>query len=526
MPRPRLRLLLLSIGSFAASWSMGCSQVIGLSDMSVDESAGGVKDKVPRCSSNAQCTEEASKDTGTIVPAMCIKSTGACAVLTSEDCSLVTGDYTSDQAVVIGSLFQTEGATATQNIPRQRSATLAVEEVNTAGGIPSSTAGVGRPLVMVSCNAATDLVRAARHLVDDLKVPAIVGPNNSQDTLDVSNKVTISAGVAVLTPTAVAASISDLLDKDLTWLMIPSDDQRAQLMIKQINDLEAVLKQQRGTETIKLSIIYRNDALGMGTRNSLERLVLNGFALSHPSNAGSAAGNVHVVPYDYKQADQNAIVEKESAFAPDMVVLAGTAESITKVLTPLEQAWKSNNRPYYFIIDPSKGPELLGAVVNNEDLRHRIRGTGTMPATESIPVANAFNIDYSARYNEPPTASGAGTCYDAVYSVAYALAATKDVEPSGAKIAEGLRMLSGGAVSVNTGPQDLLAAFQNLASGKTINAFGTACPLDWDQNGTVKGGRVDMWCISGPNNDPRFGTSGLVFDIRTQAYSGEYVQCP
>lgn len=525
MPRPRLRILLLSISSLSASLSMGCGQITGLSDMSIDESAGDQKEKEPSCTSNAQCIEQASVGAASTVPAMCIKSTGKCAVLTSEDCSQITGEYNNDQALVIGSLFQTEGATATQNIPRQRSAILAVEEVNSAGGIPSSTAGVGRPLVMVSCNAATDLVRAAKHLVDDLKVPAIVGPNNSQDTLDVSNKVTISAGVAVLTPTAVAASISDLLDNDLTWLMIPSDDQRAQLMIKQINDLETALKEQRGTASVKLSIIYRDDALGVGTRNSLNRLALNGAALAHPSNAGSASGNVHIVPYDYKQADQNAIIEKETAFAPDIVVLAGTSESITKVLVPLEQNWKSNFRPYYFVIDPSKGPELIAAVKDNDELRRRIRGTGTTPAKESLAVMNAFNLDYGVKFGEPPTASGAGTSYDSVYSVAYALAATKDLEPTGVNIAKGLRMLSGGAVSVATGPQDLLAAFQNLASGKNINAFGTACPLDWDQNGTVKGGNVEMWCIGRNGETPIFGSSGLVFDIRSQTYSGEYVQC-
>jgi branched-chain amino acid transport system substrate-binding protein len=460
-----------------------------------------------------------------VVPAVCLKSTGACATLVSEDCTEITGDYLKDEAVVIGSLFQTSGATATQNVPRQRSAVLAIEEVNAAGGIPSSTAGSARPLVMISCNSATDLVRAAKHLVDDVKVPAIVGPNTSQDTLDVSNKVTIQAGVAVLTPTAVAAAISDLLDNDLTWLMIPSDDQRAQLMIKQINDLESTLKAERGTETVKLSIIYRADALGTGTRTSLDRLVLNGAALADPTNAGSPTGNVHVVPYDYKQADQNAIIEKEVAFAPDIVVLAGTAESITKVMTPLEQGWKARFRPYYFIIDPSKGPELLSAVTGNDDLRRRVRGTGTTPAKESVAVANAFNLDYVARYGEPATASGSGTCYDAAYAIAYALAATKELAPSGANVAKGLRMLAGGTVTVNTGSQDLLAAFQSLASGKPINAYGTACPLDWDANGTVKGGTIDMWCIGKNGDTPVFASSGLLFDIKTQAYSGEYVQC-
>ena len=467
-----------------------------------------------------------SSTSTTVVPAICQPSTGKCVNLLSEDCGVVTGEYADDQAIVIGSLFQTLGTTATQNIPRQQSAMLAIEEINAAGGIPSTKAGEARPLVMVSCNASTDLVRAANHLVTNLKVPAIVGPNTSQDTIDVSNKVTIQAGVAVLSPSAVAASIADLLDNDLTWLMIPSDDQRAQLMIKQINDLEVQLKTARAVSSIKLSIIYRNDALGIGTRTSLDKLQLNGKALSDPSNAGSVSGNVHVVPYDYKQTDQNAIVAKEVTFAPDIVVLAGTAESITKVMTPLEQQWTAGtNRPYYLIIDPSKGPELLSAVTGNNDLRARVRGTGTTPTPASTTVANTFSLDYVARYGTYPTASGTGTSYDAAYAIAYALAATKDEQPTGSSIAKGLRRLTGGTAAINTGTQDLLAAFQNLASGKTVSATGTSCPLDWDANGTVNGGTIEMWCIGKTGDTPLFQSSGLSFDIKTQTYSGTYVQC-
>lgn len=530
MSRIRTQLACPFVGAITALTLLSCSQVIGLSEMSVDDSAG--KPDTKGCTTNKECTDAATQAaiaSGTAganeaIPAVCLKTTSTCATLVSEDCKLITGDYLNDQAVVIGSLFQTEGTTATQNIPRQQSAILAVEEVNAAGGgIPSNTAGTARPLVMVSCNSATDLVRATRHLVDVVKVPAIVGPNTSQDTLDVSNKVTIAAGVAVLSPTAVAASISDLLDNDLTWLMIPSDDQRAELMKRQINDVEATLRVERGRPSIKLSIIYRNDALGTGTRTSLDKLVFNGKPLADPSNGAY----VHVVPYDFKQADQAKIVEDEAKFAPDIVVAAGTAESITKVLTPLERAWDANNpRPYYFIIDPSKGPELLAAVEGDDDLRRRVRGTGTKPAAESESVANAFNLDYKAHYGEVPTASGAGTSYDAAYAIAYALAATKDLEPSGANIAKGLRKLKGGSARVTTGTQDLLLAFQQLASGNSITAFGTACPLDWDANGTVNGGTIDMWCIArGGDGKPLFQSSGLVLKIGDANPTGKYEQC-
>jgi hypothetical protein len=177
----------------------------------------GASDLPGDCTTNQECTDRAS--TGAqgaagagdgIVAAVCVKQGGAhCVPLLSQDCTLITGDYTNDQAIIIGSLFSTQGPTAATNLPRQQSAELAIEQINAAGGVPSgSTSANPRPLVMVSCDESTNLVRAAGHLVNDLHVPGIVGPNTSQDTLDVSTKVTVPGGTVVMSPTGVASSIA------------------------------------------------------------------------------------------------------------------------------------------------------------------------------------------------------------------------------------------------------------------------------------------------------------------------------
>jgi len=533
MPHTQRRNLRFAPSIVALTSLIGCNTVIGLDKFSIDTAVG--TDSGPGgCTTNAECIEHFtalasanSQDGGTAteVPAVCVKPEGQCVQLTSDDCWTVTGDYESDSAIVIGSLFAIQGTTSTQNIPRQQSAMLAIEEINRVGGIPTGTAGSARPLVMVSCDTTVNLERAARHLVDELKVPAIVGPNTSQDTLDISNKVTIQAGVVVMSPTAVAGAISDLIDNDMTWLMIPSDNQRAQLMMKDINDLESTLKSQRSLSNVKLSIIYRNDALGLGTRTSMDALRLNGATLSDPINFGSANGNVHIAAYEAKQTDFTDLLSKEVAFAPDIVVLAGTAESVTKVLSPLEQQWTATNRPYYYLIDPSKGPELLAAVTGNDNLRQRVRGTGTKPTDASTQVANAFNTDYAVRYGSAPTASGQGPSYDATFSIAYAISSLNDQPVTGANIAMGLRKLAGGSTTIETGSKDLLAAFQNLASGQSVNGVGTYCPLEWDAHGSVMGGTIEMWCIGVTGTTPLFQSSGLTFDIKSQQYVGSYTQC-
>ncbi|HVW27205.1 MAG TPA: hypothetical protein VHC69_17685 [Polyangiaceae bacterium] len=542
MPSLPLRLIALSCGVTLTIF--GCNAVLGLDKLSIDSHAKDVDsgkgsketpDSEPAdgCKTNRECITELTTqgagptvDGGT-VPAVCVKATHQCVALLSDDCNTITGDYTDDNAVILGTLFSTQGAQAATNIPRQRSAQLAVEEINSVGGVPGPTIDAPRSLVLVSCDESTNLLRAGGHLITELHVPAIVGPNTSQDTLDLSNKLSIAGGTVVMTPTGVASSIADLMDDDLTWLMVPSDVQRAPLMISQINALETQLKQARNESQVKLGVIYRNDALGVGTRTSLDTLTLNGQPLSTQINAG---GNVKISPYDYTQPDQSAIVGDYLKFLPDIIVLAGTAEAITNVMVPLEKAWPKSEsdagrRPSYVLIDSVKVPDLITAVTNNDDLRHRIRGTGVTPSPASAPVYNAFQIDFSARYMMSATTSGMGPSYDALYGIAYALAATKNMPATGKGIAAGLRMLAGGTTTIQNSGTKALAAFQKLAAGDKITAIGTFGPMEWDMNGAVVGGTLEMWCISGAASTPTYQSSGLTYDIKAQTFSGTYAQC-
>ena len=490
------------------------------------------------CTTNQECTDRAASDAMGLAGAaaaaeatssVCIKTpVPHCVQLLSDDCDTITGNYLDNSAIIVGSLFSTKGTTAPTNLPRQQSATMAVEQINSAGGIPSgSTSANGRPLVMVSCDESTNLVRAATHLVNDLHVPAIVGPNTSQDTLDVSTKVTVPGGTMVMSPTGVASSIASLSDNDLTWVMVPSDVQRAPLMISQIGVLEQTLKAARSESTVKLGVVFRNDALGIGTRTSLNDLVINGASMTAAINLNN---NVQIDGYNGSDTTEQTLVSKYVAFAPDIIVLAGTAEAITNVMVPLEAQWTASNRPNYVLIDSVKVPELLAALTNNDDLRHRVRGTGITPGPggNNTPgdTFNAFVLDYTLRYpGSAATTSGMGPSHDAAYAIAWALAATRTLPVSGANVAKGLRMLAGGAMQVEATSTNILAAFQKLAAGMPITAIGTFGNLDWDQNGAVLGGTLEMWCVGGPTTKPAYASSGLMFDVKSQTKSGAYVQC-
>lgn len=438
----------------------------------------------------------------------------------------MTGDYADDDAITMASLFSTTGAQANTNLARQQSAILAIEEINAAGGIPMGpTSADSRPLVMISCDESVDLLRAGRHLLEELHVPAIVGPNTSQDTLDLSNKLSIAARSLVISPTAVASSIADLLDEGMTWQITPTDVQRAPLTIQQLNALEAGLQKQRNRQVIKLGVVYRDDALGQGTRVSLNMLQFNGKPLTDAINLGD---NVRIDAYDFRQPNQQAIVDAYLKFAPDIILLAGTAEVITNVMVPIEQGWTGpkESRPEYLLIESAKVPELLAAVAGNDDLRLRIRGTGVTPGSRSVPVNETFMVSYAARYpGQAAAISGMGAAYDSTYALAYAMASLRGAPITGPNLAQGLRSLSRGGNVVEVQSTKVLAAFRQLAAGEGITALGTFAQLQWTDNGALLGGTLEMWCLASPGGKPAFDRSGLTFDVASGQSFGQYTQC-
>jgi branched-chain amino acid transport system substrate-binding protein len=560
---------LFSTGLVVASVLAGCNAILGLNQLSIssdeldsgspppDAPIGPVVDAGPdnyvgECTTNVECTDRATAealDAGTlpdvadggprVVPAICLKPEARCVELLSADCDEITGDYRDDDAIILGTLFTTVGAQREMNLQRQRGATLAAEQVNAVGGIPAATApGASprkRPLVMVSCNEAnhagapgvTVLQRVGTHLISELRVPAIVGPNSSQDTLDLSTFLSVQAGTVLLTPTAVASQIAEVMDKDLIWLMVPSDIQRGKLMIDQINQLEGELKAARNKAVVKLGIVYRKDAVGLGTYRSLNDLILNGEALNHPINTGPM-GNVSIDGYEVTAPNpQTALVNKYAdVFKPDILVLAGLAEVITGVMNPFEDRLPDGggDRPYYVLTDQLKGPDLINSAMRIADLRYRVRGTGITPGPESVAVHRAFELDYLARYTTTPTASGAGPSYDATYAIAYALAATRELPVTGANIAKGLRKLAGGT-PINVGSSSVLTAFSRLGAGENIDAIGTFVPFAWDERGAVVNGTIEIWCIGAPAGTPAYQTARRYYDIKADVLSGMYTPC-
>jgi ABC-type branched-subunit amino acid transport system substrate-binding protein len=505
--------------------------MVGLSDFKVEatttsdtSSIGETSEEVEKgCKSHVECTDllTAMGDGGEVL-GVCVDGE-RCAPLLNEDCTAVTGDPTDEHAIFIGSMFSTTGPQAATNLARQQSAALAVEQINEIGGVPANGHDRPRKLVLVSCDEVANLDRAATHLVEGLNVPAIVGPNTSSDTLRLSSEYTIPNNTLVMTPTGVASSIADLDDDSLTYQMVPTDVQRAALMIEQLHSLEESIRTTRQLSTVKLGIVFRDDALGSGTRTALNELTFNGKALVDPVNFGN---NVQIDPYSPTATEQSALVQKYVEFAPEIIVIAGTAEVITQFVVPLEAAWAAQHRPMYVGIDSVKVPDLLAAAETNDDFRQRVRGTGIMPSAESKSIFDAFTVDYKIRYpGASASISGMGPSYDAVFTIAFGLAASADKPISGSSISSGIERLSGGRMEVPVGTTTTLSAFRELQDGGSLTARGTFSPLEWNSFGTLVGATLEMWCIGRGAGKAAYQSSGLTYEIRDDQSVGVYTQC-
>jgi len=152
------------------------------------------------CQTNAECTQRAGGQLS-----LCRRPDLRCVPVQSDDCA--PGEpldaFQDPNAIVLGTLLTNRGEYVESGLPLQNAVELAAREIrDNVRGLPGGPNGTRRPLAFVFCHEGDDAVRAARHLTDQLRVPAIIGASISDFTIDVANNVTIPSGVLLLSPAA------------------------------------------------------------------------------------------------------------------------------------------------------------------------------------------------------------------------------------------------------------------------------------------------------------------------------------
>ncbi len=523
----------------------GCALVHRLDDFTVASSSGGVVDPETtaapapsdgvdsggaECRATSDCASSASGpafatlERTEATARVCVR--GRCQALLSEECARVHGDALADDAVLFGGIF------SDANDDEERGARLAVDELASASlpagaarGTPVARGSAERPIALVACNATDRGLRAAEHLVAALHVPALLGPSSAEAVIELTQQVTVRES-ALLVTSSLASPITSLADDDLTWRSVPSDAQRAKLVIDQVNALEAVLRATRATTSIRFAVVRSADGLGTSTFDAIRgKLIVNGRFLTDPSNAANVSDDAYA-PGD--ATGMAAVATRyASAFRPDVIYVTAP-EQITNVVVPLERALtaaRAVDKPFYVFAEACRTGALLDAIATTlpADFRRRLRGVGVQAEAPSLPVLQAFRTSWASRYGGTPSLRAAAA-YDMIYALAFARASARGEALSGATLGRGLRRLGVGD-PVAIGPAGARAALETLRAGGSVSPRGTTAKLTWDTAGDVASGTLEVWCVGTASGAPSFGGAGVSMDVSTQVVGGAFTQC-
>ena len=449
-----------------------------------------------QCRSSADCA----------AGAMCNRSSRICASLESSDCSLVlsgASDLARDDTVVLGALLPLTGPDPSSGIAMRKSLELAWQEFADSGGLPSATPGApSRPVVLVACDESANAARAAHHLVADLGVPALIGPAGYGQTARIVPAVNVNYGTLFLTPGDTSSTLPALADNGLVWRTAPSDTQQARTLALMVARLEPEIRTTLGisaTQGVKFAVAFEGSTQGNAMAADLAALVTVNSKTS--ANNGDdfltvTYGDPHdpgnIKPQDGYDVAVAAVLRQR----PHVLVLAGGAEGINNVLAAVEHNWTPlvTYRPILLLTSNARVSALMDWVGNDEALRKRLRGV--LPGRDN-PIRQAFESRYRAATGDSAGGKllGSASAYDAFYTLAYGIAATRDAPLTGATLASSLSLLTGKGDPKAVGPDGMAGMFATLATGE-VNLAGASGPLGFNLTTGDAPTDIDVWCVS------------------------------
>ena len=415
---------------------------------------------------------------------ICDRAANACVNLQSAECTSIEGPVNLDQIVVIGSILPTIGDNESKGLPREKAIRLAVKEINQNGGLPD-----GYRLVLVGCNDGGNsetAIQAANHLVNQLHVPAIIGPAFSGPYKDVVEQVTVPAGVLTISPSATSPTISDIADDDLAWRTAPSDIFQGVAMADHLRDLRAA-----AGGSLKVTVFAINSVYGTGLSGKLS------------TELADELGGPNFANFVFAEGGADIGTQVNAAFVqipdPDVVVIIGNTDTVD-VIAAVEAT--ATTPPAYLLSDAGQVQELLTYVRGKDDLIARIQGT--IPDLENGAIYEGFRFRYRQQWSEEPGAY-VGNTYDAAYLVAYDLITliANDSPISGASLARNIPNLTTGLL-IEVGPTKFNQGKNTLQSGATINLDGVSGALQFNTATGDPAGNYNLWGIAVDAGGPEF----------------------
>ncbi len=470
-------------------------------------------------------------------------SAGTCAPVTSQDCGLVVGEYTRDDALIVGAILPLLGANESAGLAMRDALRVALDAI--PNGVPAGKSGANRPVAIVFCNDADDPARAAKHLVEDLAVPLIVGGVTPEIATAIVGAFDPAQPAMLISPTL--GTLSPALTSAATVARdLPDDAALAGAIAAEIEvDLEPDLRATNGDQPIRVVVVHPTDVSGAALATAIgATLTVDGMSTAAAAKAGlyvdvdDGDPTTPNAPSTIERVNEAIASASSAAAPPDLIVIVGRTEGVTSILAGVEAAWppSASARPRYLLGDGLMVQELLTESAMSDPLRQRIRVAerGADPIVDT--TAQAFFMAYQSTIagNSLATAFGAEQAYDALLvsmlglaaGTTPAMGATDDLVRGG-QIASGLAAIleapaSGAppAIAIDLEAPGVAIGLGDARNSSPLDVHGASGYLDVAVRGT--GGLVQIVCIVRSTSDATtsFEASGRVFDVATRALAG------
>jgi branched-chain amino acid transport system substrate-binding protein len=311
------------------------------------------------------------------------------------------------QEIKIGWVGALSGPPADEGVNMKNGAVLAVEEINSSGGV------LGRKFSLIiedDASVPVQSVNAVQKLIERDKVVAVIGSLTSSATL-ASMEVTQRAQVAQITPNAIADKITEMGNP---------------FIFRNINRVEAVGSRYINYFSKKLNIkrfaiLYEATDYGKSTRD------INSKAIK-----SNGAELVAEETYKPGTTDFYSLLTKIKAMNPEMLICVAIGPSAVQIARQIQEiGWKIKTFGYA----PFSMPQFLEQAGKAAEL---IMATAWFYPLSEESIVTKFTKSYRERYGRLPDFQGAAA-YDTVYIIAEAIKRANSLDPI--KIRDAIRSI-------------------------------------------------------------------------------------
>jgi serine/threonine-protein kinase len=528
--RSARRLMAAGAGLAIVLGTAAAARVRGKHDVPVTQASPAATAR--QCNTNRECISKLG------TASICRQSDGTCASLASPDCKVLADDVdiANDKTVWIGTMFPLTVEPEKDGVGNARAVDLARQDfTRTMGAIglqPDS--GYTRPFGVISCDDGADASRAARHLVDDVAVPAVIGFRSSRELIDLAESLFLPRGLVAITALNTSPLIATLPHPSegprRIWRTTYDSAQTAWPLAAFVEDvLEPHVRTTPGVDASKpLRVaLLRTDSRTLPFSEVFFRaLRFNGrSALDN----GKSYREFVVEPSEDAATAFRTALDEVLAFAPHVLVFEGAVDAgveRAKLLDPLEASWPSDRRwrPTYVKIEPLVD-EDIAFVGSSADRRRRMFG---LTMASNTPTNARLVMHYNQTFHADITRTlSPNTAYDAFYMLAYAVYALGDQPATGSNIARAFSRLLPPGKPIEVGPSNIFDAFNTLRAGQNIDLVGSSGSLDFDTT-TGQAPTDDVILCVGVDdkgNASESVESGLVYDATAKKLVGK-LHCP